>query len=82
MLQGVFFFSCIWGMGGTLDTAGREKFNILFRGLLEKEFSPKLIEMFGLPMKVPPPLKPYIFTLPAQGLVFDYRFIKEVSLLK
>ena len=81
MLQGVFFFSCIWAMGGTLDTAGREKFSIMFRGLLEREFPPALAEKFGLPKKVPPPLKTYIFTLPGQGLVFDYRFIKEVSFI-
>ncbi|KAJ9589382.1 hypothetical protein L9F63_017434, partial [Diploptera punctata] len=76
-LEGVFFFSCIWAMGGTLDTGGREKFNILFRGLLQKEFPAALEETFGLPKKVPAPIKTYIFTLPAQGLVFDYRFIKE-----
>ncbi|XP_033607299.1 dynein heavy chain 7, axonemal isoform X2 [Cryptotermes secundus] len=76
-LEGVFFFSCIWSLGGTLNTEGRLRFNILFRGLLEKEFPAALKEEFGLPMNVKPPLKPYIFLIPAQGLVYDYRFIKE-----
>ena len=78
-MQGVFFFSCIWSLGGTLDTQGRARFNILFRGLLEKEFPEALQEEFGLPMNVKPPLKPYIFPIPVQGLVYDYRFIKEVG---
>jgi dynein heavy chain len=77
-MQGVFFFSCIWSLGGTLDTQGRASFNILFRGLLEKEFPEALKEEFGLPINVKPPLKPYIFLIPVQGLVYDYRFIKEV----
>ncbi|PSN56752.1 Dynein heavy chain 7 [Blattella germanica] len=47
------------------------------RAQLEKEFPKRLIETFGLPMEIKPPLKPYIFTIPSQGLVFDYRFIKE-----
>jgi len=54
------------------------KFNILFRGLLEKEFPAALKEEFGLSVDVKPPLKPYIILIPAQGLVYDYRFIKEV----
>ncbi|XP_069698472.1 dynein axonemal heavy chain 7 [Periplaneta americana] len=76
-LEGVFFFSCIWSLGGTLDMQSRARFNILFRGLLEREFPKHLKEEFGLPMEVKPPLKPYIFIIPAQGLVYDYRFIKE-----
>ncbi|XP_068083304.1 dynein axonemal heavy chain 7 [Anabrus simplex] len=76
-LEGVFFFSCIWSLGATIDAPSRERFDILFRGLLEKEFPPKLMEEFSLPEEIGPPLKPYIFTIPPQGLVYDYRFIKE-----
>ncbi|KAF3422790.1 hypothetical protein E2986_04661 [Frieseomelitta varia] len=35
------------------------------------------LEIFGLPKPIEPPLKPYIFVMPRDGLVFDYRFIKE-----
>jgi hypothetical protein len=45
---------------------------------MEKEFPAALKEEFGLPMAVKPPLKPYIFLIPAHGLVYDYHFIKEV----
>ncbi|XP_043277906.1 dynein axonemal heavy chain 7-like [Venturia canescens] len=76
-IEGSFFFSCIWGMGGTLEAPDREKFSILFRGLLEKEFPARLIELYELPEPVNPPAKPYIFVMPKDGLVFDYKFIKE-----
>lgn len=64
-------------MGGTLEPKGREQFSLLFRGLLEKEFPINLQELFNLD-KISPPTKPYIFIMPKDGLVFDYRFIKEV----
>ncbi|XP_044576956.1 dynein axonemal heavy chain 7 [Cotesia glomerata] len=75
-VEGSFFFSCIWAMGGTLESKGREQFSLLFRGLLEKEFPINLQELFNLD-KISPPTKPYIFIMPKDGLVFDYRFIKE-----
>lgn len=61
-----------------MDSASREKFSTLFRGLLEKEFPAKLKSDFGLLENIPPPVKNYIFTIPTDGLVFDYKFIKEV----
>lgn len=66
-------------MGGTLDAMYREQFSILFRGLLEKEFPLGLMNIFQLEEPVSPPLKPYIFVMPKDHLVFDYRFIKEVK---
>ena len=67
-------------MGGTIKSQHREIFSILFRGLLEKEFPVSLLDKFQLPEPVPPPSKPYIFVMPKDGLVFDYRFIREVRL--
>lgn len=65
-------------MGGTLKAQYRETFSILFRGLLEKQFPDSLLQQFQLPEPVPPPHKPYIFLMPKDGLVFDYKFIREV----
>ncbi|KAJ8952271.1 hypothetical protein NQ318_007438 [Aromia moschata] len=76
-LEGSFFFSCIWGMGGTIDIHSRYKFSMLFRGLLEKEFPEKLRDALSLPFEIAKPEKPYIFSLPIGETVFDYRFIKE-----
>ncbi|KPJ12229.1 Dynein heavy chain 7, axonemal [Papilio machaon] len=76
-LEGVFFFSCIWSIGATLEGSGRPKFDMLFRGLLEKEFPEKVIEVLQIPKEISKPDKQYIFTIPKDGLVYDYRFIKE-----
>ncbi|KAK1121659.1 hypothetical protein K0M31_009971 [Melipona bicolor] len=76
-LEGSFFFSCIWGLGGMLNVKSRERFSVLFRGFLERNFPLNLVQIFGLPKPIEPPLKPYIFVMPRDGLVFDYRFIKE-----
>lgn len=79
--QGSFFFSCIWAVGGILKTKDREKFSVLFRGLVEKEFPLELMETFNLIEPIPPPMKPYIYVMPKDNLVFDYRFIKEVKIV-
>ncbi|XP_051171696.1 dynein axonemal heavy chain 7-like, partial [Leptopilina boulardi] len=76
-VEGSFFFACIWAMGGTLKAQYRETFSILFRGLLEKQFPDSLMRQFQLLESVPPPHKPYIFVMPKDGLVFDYKFIRE-----
>ncbi|KAG7311251.1 Dynein heavy chain 7-axonemal [Plutella xylostella] len=76
-LEGTFFFACIWSIGATLDAAGRPKFDMLFRGLLEREFPEKIKEALSLPKEIAKPEKPYIFSIPKDGLVFDYRYIKE-----
>ncbi|XP_073827136.1 dynein heavy chain at 36C [Musca autumnalis] len=78
-IEGVFLFSCIWSLGASLDANSREKFNLVFRGLMEKNFPENLYESFGIPeeLHVPALPKPFIFPIPKQGSVFDYRFIKE-----
>uniref|UniRef100_A0A1B0D1E5 Uncharacterized protein n=1 Tax=Phlebotomus papatasi TaxID=29031 RepID=A0A1B0D1E5_PHLPP len=78
-MEGIFFFSCVWAIGGSLDTSSREKFSILFRGLLEKKFPPDLYETFGIPddLKVGDLARAYIFPIPKAESVFDYRYIKE-----
>lgn len=78
-LEGIFFFSCVWSFGGSLDLLSREKFSELFRGLLNREFPQDLCEKFRIPneLHVPNLQKPYIFTMPPSGSVFDYRYTKE-----
>ncbi|KAG8227082.1 hypothetical protein J437_LFUL007419 [Ladona fulva] len=76
-LEGVFFFSCMWSLGGPLDADSRAKFEVIFRGLLQKEFPATLKEELDLTLDIPPPTKPYIFPIPSQGSIFDYKFIKE-----
>ncbi|XP_049866243.1 dynein axonemal heavy chain 7-like [Pectinophora gossypiella] len=76
-LEGVFFFSCIWSLGATLEASGRAKFDMMFRGLLDKEFPEKVIEDLKYPREIAKPDKQYILTIPKEGLVFDYRYTKE-----
>uniref|UniRef100_A0A6P7FSH9 Dynein heavy chain 7, axonemal isoform X1 n=1 Tax=Diabrotica virgifera virgifera TaxID=50390 RepID=A0A6P7FSH9_DIAVI len=76
-IEGSFFFSCIWGLGGTLDIQSRPRFNFLFRALLEKEFNQQVSKTIKYPHEINKPEKPYIFSLPAGETCFDYRFIKE-----
>ncbi|KAF5288622.1 hypothetical protein FQR65_LT11993 [Abscondita terminalis] len=76
-IEGVSFFAFIWSLGGTIDAASRPKFDLLFRGLLEREFPESLLETLNIPIEIPKVEKPYIFSIPTGGTVFDYRFIKE-----
>ncbi|CAB0035335.1 unnamed protein product [Trichogramma brassicae] len=76
-IEGCFFFSCIWALGSTILPSYREKFSLLFRGLTEREFPIEVHAQFGLPNEVPPLRKPYVTLLPSEGLVHDYRYVKE-----
>ncbi|GAB0099121.1 Dynein heavy chain [Sergentomyia squamirostris] len=78
-LEGIFFFSCVWAVGGSLNGESRGKFSIIFRGLLEKKFPTDLYETFGIPehLRVPDLSRAYIFPIPKAESVFDYRYIKE-----
>ncbi|KAJ8668953.1 hypothetical protein QAD02_000212 [Eretmocerus hayati] len=76
-VEGAFFFSCVWAMGGTLIQRDRGIFNELFRGLLEKEFPSALMEKFNLPDPIPHPAKNFLHPIPKDGSVYDYKFIKE-----
>lgn len=78
-LEGMFFFSCIWSLGGALNETSRLSFSELFHGLLLKDFPNELYEKFNIPdaLHVTSLTKPYIFTIPKAYSVFDYRFICE-----
>lgn len=77
--QGVFFFSCIWALGGPLNDLSREKFSELFKALISKTFPEEIYTKYHIPdyLHVPSLKKPFIFPIPSRGTVFDYRFIKE-----
>lgn len=78
-LEGIFFFSCIWSLGAPLNQLSRERFSELFHGLSNKDFPPELYEKYQIPQHIRALQlqKPFIFTIPKKGVVFDYRFIKE-----
>lgn len=78
-LEGIFFFSCIWSLGAVLNEQSRVLFSELFYGLLLKDFPEGLYQKCNIPneLHVTSLAKPYIFTIPKAGTVFDYRFICE-----
>ncbi|XP_034174982.2 dynein heavy chain at 36C [Osmia lignaria lignaria] len=76
-IEGCFFFSCIWSMGGTLTADSRHWFSDLFRALTEREFPEDARERFDVSDEVTDPSKPYVVNLPLTGLVFDYKYVKE-----
>lgn len=78
-LDGIFFFSCIWSIGACLDEKSRVNFSELFHGLSSKEFPKGLYDKYNIPEHLwqEDLQKPYIYTIPKQDTVFDYRFIKE-----
>ncbi|EFN75889.1 Dynein heavy chain 7, axonemal [Harpegnathos saltator] len=76
-VEGCFFFSCIWAMGGTLMANYREWFNVLFRALLADQFPKAVRARFDIPLEISDPKRPYAVPLPLAGSVFDYKFIKE-----
>lgn len=78
-LEGIFFFSCIWSLGGTLNETNRIAFSDLFHGLLAKDFPNELYERYNIPesIRLSALSKSFIFTIPKAGSVFDYRFICE-----
>ncbi|KAK0094203.1 hypothetical protein PV326_011565 [Microctonus aethiopoides] len=76
-IEGSFFFSCIWAMGGTLTATYREWFNDLFRALMADELPTDIRDRFTLSPDIINPQKTYITMIPSDGLVYDYKFIKE-----
>lgn len=55
---------------------------MMFKGLFEKEFPEDLLHTFKYPDVIHKPEKNYIFTPPKDGLIYDYRFLKEVFIEK
>nr|XP_031838488.1 dynein heavy chain 7, axonemal-like [Nomia melanderi] len=76
-VEGCFFFSCIWAMGGTLSVDSREWFSDLFRALMGREFPEEVRERFDISEHIKDPPKPYVVIIPLTGLVFDYKYVKE-----
>ncbi|XP_050432703.1 dynein axonemal heavy chain 7-like isoform X2 [Adelges cooleyi] len=77
-LEGIFFFSCIWSLGVSLDLHSRNKFNLVFRALLENKFPKKVARALKFPTELcSSPDKPYTNVPPKEQSVFDYRYVFE-----
>ncbi|XP_033097643.1 dynein heavy chain 7, axonemal-like isoform X2 [Anneissia japonica] len=76
-LECMYQFSFVWSIGGSVSDAGRIKFDALFREILDGGLSEESRTKNHILEFVDPPLKPFTVPFPKEGLVYDYRFIKE-----
>ena len=75
--KGIFNFSFIWTIGGTTDSATREKFDMLFRELLRGKLTPETKQSYMIMDDVPAPHKPVSVPIPSTDDVYSWRFVQE-----
>ena len=73
VLEGIFFYSCIWSIGGICDRLLGSMFNTLFYQLLEGKLSAEVKQQFHLTVDIPDSKAPYSLPVPKQEDVFSYR---------
>ncbi|XP_066544073.1 dynein axonemal heavy chain 7 isoform X2 [Amia ocellicauda] len=76
-LEGIFVFSLVWSVGASCPEDGRQKFDKLVREVLDGPLSEETRTLFGILQHVEPPAKLLTVPLPADGTLYEYRFIKE-----
>ena len=54
ILQGLFLFAMVWGVGATVDESGREKFDAFFKQLMAKQVPEILTQIPGASQPVFP----------------------------
>lgn len=75
-------FCLVWSVGASCDDLGRTKFDALVREILNGSLSAETMARHGILATVEAPSKQLTVPLPTEGTVYQYRFIKEVSLLE
>jgi len=74
IFEGVFFFSLVWALGGVCDQAAKAKFNAVCRRLLVGDLDEATAKEAGVSADQIPALnRPYVFPIPPEGDVFDYK---------
>ena len=76
-LDGIFYFSFMWSLGGTTNADGRRKFDVFMRRIMADGLDAKTMAEFNILTKCGPPEAPLATTIPEEGLVFSYFFRKE-----
>ncbi|KAM4561096.1 dynein axonemal heavy chain 7 [Fundulus diaphanus] len=76
-LEGIFVFCLVWSVGGSCDDSGREKFDSVVREMLSGPLSTETMTRHGILGGSEGPPEPLTVPLPAEGTVYQYRFIKE-----
>ncbi|XP_060786498.1 dynein axonemal heavy chain 7-like [Neoarius graeffei] len=76
-IEGIFVFSLVWSVGASCTELGRVKFDGLVRELLTGALTEETREKHGILEHVEAPSKQLTVPLPAEGILYEYRFIKE-----
>jgi len=76
-VEGIFNFSFIWTIGGTTDSATREKFDMLFRELLRGKLTAETKQSYMIMDDVAAPQKPVRVPIPSTDDVYSWRFVQE-----
>lgn len=76
-LEGCFLFSYIWSFGGTTDVAGRAKFDMLFRQMLDGPIDDETMTKYSIFTKCYAPETPIKCKVPTTGDIYSFNFIQE-----
>ncbi|KAK3568802.1 hypothetical protein QTP86_017405 [Hemibagrus guttatus] len=76
-LECIFVFSLVWSVGASCTEPGRVKFDGLVRELLTGALSEETRASHGILEHIEAPSKQLTVPLPAEGTLYEYRFIKE-----
>ncbi|KAG7268093.1 LOW QUALITY PROTEIN: hypothetical protein CRUP_011869 [Coryphaenoides rupestris] len=76
-VKGIFVFSLVWSVGASCDDAGRLRFDGVAREILAGPLSEDTRVRHGILASVEPPTKQLTVPLPAEGTLYQHRFVKE-----
>ena len=76
VLEGIFFYSCVWSMGGVCDRFLAKQFSALLYLLMDGgDLSPEARQSFGITTEVEAPKSPYLLPVPGPGEVFAFQLV-------
>uniref|UniRef100_A0A665VEB7 Dynein axonemal heavy chain 7 n=1 Tax=Echeneis naucrates TaxID=173247 RepID=A0A665VEB7_ECHNA len=76
-LEGIFVFSLVWSVGASCDDSGRAKFDAVVREVLQGALNEETQTRHGILATADAPPKQLTVSLPTEGTIYQYRFIKE-----
>ncbi|NXI39314.1 DYH7 protein, partial [Galbula dea] len=76
-LEGIFLFSLVWSVGASCRGDDRLKFDRLVREILNGTISEEMRERYKLLSGIAQPSKAFTVPFPAEGTIYDYRFVKK-----
>ena len=78
-IEGMFFFSLTWSLGGILNSDARTKFDEFLRRLMTEGINEEWKNKYGLLDTFEAPNKKYATLFPEGQSVFDFKFITETD---